>query len=328
MARIAIVGCGATGSRIARQLAVRGTHELVLIDADLDVAESLGRTLVSQVSWGSSIGDDPTIDVTMLAVDCGQHAALASEALHLGHDVVSVTDRLDDVAELLNMDEGARASGCRILAGAGMMPGLSDVLAKHGAAWFDELHEIHVAKFGTGGPACARQHHRALSGTCFDWRDGWQRRTGGSGRELVWFPEPVEAADCYRARLADPRLLRRSHPDVQRITARVAATRRDRMTMQLPMMRRPHPEGLLGAVRVELRGLIDGVQTEIVLGCAERPAVTAGVVAATAAEALAGSTIPAGSWGLAEVVEPIAFLEAVKNRGLRPEVFVGTGESY
>jgi hypothetical protein len=300
----------------------------VLIDADLDVAESLGRTLESQVSWGSSIGEDPTINVTVLAVDCGQHAALASEALHLGHDVVSVTDRLDDVAELLNMDEVARASGRRLLAGAGMMPGLSDVLAKHGAAWFDELHEIHVAKFGTGGPACARQHHRALSGICFDWRDGWQRRTGGSGRELVWFPEPVEAADCYRARLADPRLLRRSHPDVQRITARVAATRRDRMTMQLPMLRRPHPEGLLGAVRVELRGLIDGVQTEIVLGCAERPAVAAGVVAATAAETLAGSTIRSGSWGLAEVVEPIVFLAAVKNRGLRPEVFVGTGESY
>ena len=328
MARIAIVGCGATGSRIARQLAVSATHELVLIDADLDVAESLGRMLESQVSWGSSIGADPTIDVTVLAVDGGEHAALASEALHLGHDVVSVTDRLDDVAELLNMDQVARAKGRRLLAGAGMMPGLSDVLAKHGAAWFDELREIHVAKFGTGGPACARQHHRALSGICFDWRDGWQRRAGGSGRELVWFPEPVEAADCYRARLADPRLLRRSHPDVHRITARVAATRRDRMTMQLPMLRRPHPEGLLGAVRVELRGLIDGVQTEIVLGCAERPAVAAGVVAATAVETLAGSAISPGSWGLAEVVDPIVFLAAVKNRGLRPEVFVGTGESY
>ena len=300
----------------------------MLIDADLDVAESFGRTLESQVSWGSSIGEDPTIDVTVLAVDCGQHAALASEALHLGHDVVSVTDRLDDVAELLNMDEVARASGRRLLAGAGMMPGLSDVLAKHGAVWFDELHEIHVAKFGTGGPACARQHHRSLSGICLDWRDGWQRRACGSGRELVWFPEPVEAADCYRARLADPRLLRRSHPEVHRITARIAATRRDRMTMQLPMLRRPHPEGLLGAVRVELRGLIDGVQTEIVLGCAERPAVAAAVVAATAVETLAGSAISPGSWGLAEVVDPIVFLAAVKNRGLRPEVFVGTGESY
>ena len=54
------------------------------------------------------------------------------------------------------------ASGvCTWWSGAGFAPGLTCVLAAHGAARFDQVDEIHVAKSGTGGPACARQHHRA-----------------------------------------------------------------------------------------------------------------------------------------------------------------------
>ena len=78
------------------------------------------------------------------------------------------------------------------------------MLARHAAADLDEVDEIHVARLGTGGPACARLHHRALGGAALDWRDGgWLQRQGGSGRELCWFPDPVGAADCYRASLPD-----------------------------------------------------------------------------------------------------------------------------
>jgi len=193
-----------------------------------------------------------------------------------------------------------------------------------------------VSKFGTGGPDCARQHHRALKGLCFDWRDNQcQRRAGGSGRELAWFPPPVQAADCYRAALADPLLLIRQHPNIQRITSRMAATRRDRMTMHLPMLRKPHPEGLLGAVRVELRGVKEGRHLEVVLGCAERPAVAAGAVAATAAIILSDASSTSvtesgnhGAFGLAECVDAKQFLHLLRARGLRPELFVGADETY
>ena len=144
----------------------------------------------------------------------------------------------------------------------------------------------------------------------------------------MWFPAPVQAADCYRARLGDPRLLVRAHPGVRRVSARMAATRRDRLTMHLPMLRRPHPEGLLGAVRVELRGLQDDGQIERILGCAERPAVAAGAVAAATAAFVAEGQCPPGSYGLAEVVEARSFLHEVRGRGLRPEIFVGAAESF
>ncbi|MYJ29919.1 MAG: hypothetical protein F4072_08115 [Acidimicrobiaceae bacterium] len=204
------------------------------------------------------------------------------------------------------------------------MPGLTCLLARVGALEFDAVDEIHVAKVGTGGPACARQHHRALSSLAIDWRDGrWTRRAGGSGRELCWFPDPVAGRDCYRAALPDALLLVPAFPGVDRVTARMAATRRDRLTAPLPMMRRPHPEGGVGAVRVELRGWRRGERHVLVLGSQAKPAHGAAVVAAATALHLVGREAPAGAAGLASIPDPDRLLQAVAALGLRPSRFEG-----
>jgi hypothetical protein len=182
-----------------------------------------------------------------------------------------------------------------------------------------------VARLGTGGPACARQHHRALAGTALDWRDGgWLQRQGGSGRELCWFPDPVGAADCYRAALPDALLLVQAFPGVERITARLAATRRDRLTARLPMLRKPHPEGAVGAVRVEVRGRRGRRRETRILGAMDRPAVAAGAVAAVVAVAAArGDLATTGAAGLAQLVEPVGFLSELARRGVKAAVFEG-----
>lgn len=328
---IAIVGAGATGTRAARQLARRGdVSRIVLVDDGLGVAVSVAQSLGDRVqpAAGTEIPDDAA--AVILATRAGSHVDLAQRCVVAGQHVVSIADGIDDVRGLLDLDDLARSHAVKVVVGAGLMPGLSDVLAAHGRRWFDDVREVHVSKFGTGGPDCARQHHAALKGQCFDWRDGeWARRPGGSGRELAWFPSPVQAADCYRAALADPLLLVRSHPSVERITARMAATRRDRMTMHLPMLRRPHPEGLLGATRVELRGVANGHQLELVLGCAERPAVASGAVAATALQAVLESRDnETGARGLVEWFDALEMLRELRIRGLRPEIFVGAAETH
>ncbi len=330
VSRLAVVGCGATGTRVARQL-LRGDDRasVVLVDSTAGLAEHVAASLGPDVAWKDGTKPPKNCRIVILAMDCGDHVGAARRALEAGQHVISLSDRLADIRRLLQLNELAIDNDATLVVGAGMMPGLTDVLATHGAAWLDEVSEIHVSKFGTGGPACARQHHRSLKGICIDWRNGqWVRRAGGSGRELAWFPAPVQSADCYRAALGDPLLLVRAHPNVDRITARMAATRRDRLTMHLPMLRRPHPEGLLGAVRVELRGIVDGVQTEVVLGCAERPAVAAGTVAAaTAATLLRNPRLATGAMGLSELVDPIPFLHDLRIRGLIPEIFVGSSGS-
>jgi hypothetical protein len=263
-------------------------------------------------------------DVVVLAAP-GPQRSWAENVLERGGHVVSTSDDVGDVRALLDLDAEARERGCHVVVGAGFSPGLACVLAQHAAAAFDHVDEIHVAKVGTAGPACARQRHRSLSGRGLDWRDGaWFERRGGSGRELCWFPDPVRAVDCYRAASPEPLLLVPLFPGVRRVTARVSANRRDRLTARLPMLRPPHADGGLGAIRVEVRGRRGATRDESVLGAVDRPAVAAGVVAAVAALFAADGRLGRpGAGGLAALVDTIPFLAALADRGVRAATFEG-----
>ena len=326
MTRVAILGVGAVGARLARQLLSTGVDEVVLRDDLPDrlqaVAQSLGDGAVPD---GGAFTDPLDVDAVVLAGPGGAQASQAAAFLRRGVSVVSTSDDIDTVRDLLSMDHEARERGASVVVGAGFAPGFTCVLAVHGAVQFDVVHEVHVAKVGTGGPECARQHHRALGRTAVDWREGgWEERPGGSGRELCWFPDPIGAEDCYRGALPDALLLVPAFPGVDRVTARVAATRRDRLTARLPMLWPTHPEGGPGGVRVELRGERQGVTDVVVLGAMDRPAVAAGAVAAVAVQwVLDGRLRRPGAAGLAELVEPLPFLLELDRRGVRAAVFEG-----
>lgn len=324
--RVAVVGAGATGARAARQLASTDVvDEVVVADADPDVR----RKVAGLLGRDAEASDDevPEADVVLLASPAGTQGGLARTALRQGASVVATSDDIADVRALLDLDPEAVERSASVVVGAGFAPGLSCLLVRHGANALDEVDEVHVAKVGTGGPACAEQHHRALGDDGLDWRDGgWVRRTGGSGRELCWFPEPVGGRDCYRAAVPDPLLLVDALGPVSRVTARLAANRRDRLTAQLPMLRRPHPEGGPGAIRVEVRGARDGGRDVVVYGAMDRPAVAAGAVAAVAARAVGDGTIDRrGAFGLAAVEDPVPLLTDLADRGIRAAVFEGQG---
>jgi saccharopine dehydrogenase-like NADP-dependent oxidoreductase len=349
--KVALVGLGAVGTRVAHQMAAdpaitsliilhreprSGPLPAPLADArarpPLPSLESL--LAASSAATGPDIelrsgvvNDLPSdVDVVVLTHPSGVREQ-AEVALQRGAHVVSTADSPAEVRRLLALDGTARRLGRTVAVGAAMAPGLSCVLAAFGRARFDVVDQIHVASLGTGGPACARRHHAALSSMALDWIEGsWRRRPGGSGRELVWFPEPAGGADCYRAGLPDPLLLVPAFPDVKRVTARLAANRRDRTTSWMPMLRRPHPEGLVGAVRVELRGWRDGIAVVRVFGATARPAVIAGTVASLVGtwagqERLART----GAAGLAELVDdPGLFLRELHPRGIRTALFEGS----
>lgn len=325
--RALIVGAGAVGARTARQLhSADAVDDLVLVDVDGRRADAVAVSLGAPArvaTWHHELLD--AADVVVLAHPVG-HRSVAEAALERGTGVVSVTDSLTEAKALLHLDAEARERGLTVAIGAGFAPGLSCLLARHAASDLTAVDEIHVAKSGTGGPACARQHHRALAGEAVDWRDGaWLRRPGGSGRELCWFPDPLGGLDCYRAALPDPLLLHGAFPQATRVTARVSATRRDRVTARLPMLRRPHPEATIGAIRVEVRGGRGPAADTRTLGVLDRPAVAAGAVAAVAATWIVeGRMARAGAAGLAEMVpDPLGFLQALAARGVRAAVFEG-----
>lgn len=266
-------------------------------------------------------------DIVVLAHG-GEHAPGVPSLLDRDLHVVTVGDALDDAAALLDLDVDGTAGS--LVVGAAMSPGLSGLLARHLASSFAVVDEIHIAIHGTAGPACAREHHRSLSGLSPSWRDGhWVEDVGGSGRELCWFPEPVGAKDSYRARIASPLMLHRAFPEVERISARRSARRRDRFTAWMPMLRPPHPEGGVGALRVELRGAEpSGARRCVIVGVAELVGMAAAATAAAFVTAIGDGQVPSGLVVAGDASLPtLDLLRRVQSFGVRLQEFTGVPQS-
>jgi len=308
MPRVVVVGRGVVGQRISRRLPTVSAGVTIL-----DYDPRAGRPLPADV------------DVVVLAHG-GPHADVARAILDRGVAVVSISDGLDDVRALLDLDDRARDADVALVVGAGMAPGLAELLARMLASQLSTFEEIHLTTHGTAGPACARQHHRALRGRAVGFHDGtWIQRPAGSGRELSFFPEPVGPYDCYQGELASPLLVHQSFADVERISVRVSANRRDRFTAWLPMLSPPHREGGVGALRVEVRGSDgDGARVTSIVGVAELVGTAAAATAAAFAVEAIGGRLPVGvSRAGDDTLDTLGLLRTISQLGVRLQEFTG-----
>ena len=277
--------------------------------------EQLSEATLSQALGGASV---------VLLTAPGPSVSQARAGVQARVPVVSVSDDPSDVRCLLQLNAEAERAGVPVVVGAGMVPGLSCLLAAWAASLLDEVSEVHVASLGTGGAACAKRHRAALREAVEEWRDGaWARKVAGSGRELVYFPD-YAGVDCYRVNRPDPVLLVRAFPGLRSATTRAAASRRDHFASWLPRLPQPHAEGTAGALRVELRGWSAGGADTTVVGASGRPALLAGAVAAVAALRAASGQLRPGAGGLASLVaSPGEFLAELSERGVRLLAFEG-----
>jgi hypothetical protein len=319
---VGIVGAGVTGGYVATRLVEREVR-VAVFDEDPALAEQLARRVD-----GAVLTRPDELEVTDAVALChgGPHHPFAAELARAGVPTVSLSDGVDDLRAMLDLDVVAAQAGSTLVVGAGMAPGLSGLLAGHCARQVHSLEEIHVAIHGTAGPACARAHHRALASTALAWMDGqWVERPGGSGRELCWFPEPIGARDCYRAGLGDPLLLQRIFPTAGRVSARVSATRRDRLTARLPMLLPPHPAGGIGAVRAEVRGsAVDGARVTTIAGASGPVGALAGAVAAASVLRLLDDDLAVGvHQPCSSALDPPAMLRRLHDLGLVLQEFTG-----
>ena len=322
-----VIGAGAVGTKVAQQLLSSNTvDKIILRDTAPEKLGLASKTLGNRVEVEHfPFSQNMDADLVIVASPRGTQLEAVKKAVSLRRPTVVVSDGLSETVSILSLEKEAFEFGVPVVVGTGFAPGLSCVLTAYGKTLLEKTEEIHVSKMGTGGPACALVHHRALSRMSFGWReDKWDKRLGGSGRELLWFPEPVGPQDCYHAALSDPILLHNAFPEVSRISAKMAATRRDRFTAFFPMLSPPHDEGGVGAIRVELRGSNNGVQENIVLGVSEHPALAAASVTALTSEYILKQKINLNHMStLALIVEPSEFLSELTKRSIAVEIFEG-----
>lgn len=323
---IGIFGAGVVGARVAESLSIESQTSILVYDSSQIVAQRLARRLneTNSLIKATNRSELHRAKVVVLAGP-SPHTPVAKEFLGKGVSVVSTSDDIADCLNLLSLSELATENKATLIIGAASSPGMSGLLVRNLSKAFDSIDEVHIALHGTGGPACARQHHRALSGQSIGWHDGeWLRRPAGSGRELCWFPEPVGAYDCYRGELPDPLLIKRAFPELVRVTARVSATRRDRVFARLPMLIPPRAEGGMGGLRVEVRGTKNGERVVDVVGVAERVGQVAGVVSGCVARSISvGEISQPGAFVLGESSLPNeALLSRVMASGVQAHSFV------
>lgn len=310
--RIAVVGSGVVGSRLQRRLGS------IVPEASVVAVDSRRHDLAS-----TRLLDGVTVAVLTRP---GPHLRDSAALIRRGVAVVSVSDQVGDVRALMSSGVAAERAGVPLVVGAGMSPGLSGLLARLLAAEVAHVEDIHVSIHGTAGPACARQHHRALAHTAVSVLGGHEVvARAGTGRDLVWFPEPVGAYDCYLAEVPAPIVLHRSFPEARRITARMSANRRDRLTSRLPMLRPPHVEGGVGALRVEVGGLdVDGARCTVIAGVAELVGTaTAATAGAFVLEACRGRLEPGVVLPGDAALDTVDLLRTVERLGVRLQRFTG-----
>jgi Shikimate / quinate 5-dehydrogenase len=322
---VLLVGAGAVGVRAARQLLDTPGVDRVLVAARQGAkADEVAAALsVDAVPYGT-IPDG--VDAVALAVPGSAAVALAAEAVSAGVSVAAACDDREGVTGLLELDAPARERGVNVVAGCALAPGLTDVLACHAANALDEADEIHVARAGAAGEACATALRRARRERPVEWSDGAARVEPRLGPELVWFPDPVGARECVTVAGA-VETLHEAVPTVRRATMRAADVATPKRRVFGP---RRAPEDEWAAVRVEVWGSRSGAREGVVYGVLEHPAVAAGTVLGVAAARVAG-LLPElrlrvgepGARALGAHVEPPPFLAELARRGVKAAAFEG-----
>ena len=312
-----VCGAGLVGRRVARQLA--DSEEIGHVRVT-DRRARRAQTVVAALGADCSVmrwplGSLQGVDVVVTALAGDHDVEVARRAIDAGIPCVSVADSPSTIAGLRGLDAAARAAGVTVAIGAGFAPGLSELLAAHAAALFDDVDEVRVARFGWSGPASAASVRRTRRDVAALWRQGSWHEVGKL-EEQVWFPEPIGAIDCQVVR-PPAEIVVGAIPSAHAVTATLAEADRPR--------RRHARADALGAIRVEVWGRRDDSRDVVVYGAIDRVSIAAGAVAAVAALRLVDTAdpTPPGVHGVAELLDPMAALADLSARGVRSAVFEG-----
>lgn len=354
MGRIVVLGgCGDVGSHAVRELVETYEGTVTIADYRIELAKKLAAELGAKPEAAFVDANDEGTLVQALrgadaAVGCigpfyRYAAPVARAAVRAGVNYVDVCDDYGPIEELLALDAAAREAGITLVTGVGWTPGLTNLLAKKGAAELDEVEEIKVSWAGSAadstGLAVIMHVFYAVTGNVPTYKDGaWVHVPAGTETEVVEFPPPLGRVPVYHCGHPEPLTIPRYLP-VRSVSLKGALVpnwnnKLAPILARLGLIGTPERnlrtarlihavEGIfrVGGVpasgaRVDVTGLKDGVRRTISFGAAETMGKITGIPAALCARWLAAGRLPKGAYAPEGCLDPDPFLAELAGRGI------------
>jgi len=268
---------------------------------------------------------------------------VARAAVNAGINYVDVCDDYGPIPEILALDQAAARAGKTLITGLGWTPGLTNLLAKKGAAELDRVDEIKISWAGSAadstGLAVIMHVFYAVTGKVPTYKDGtWVDIPAATEREVVEFPQPLGRVSVFHCGhpepLTIPRYIQVANvslkgalvPDWNNALCSVFA----RLGLigtpakNLRVARIIHSiEGIfrLGGVpasgaRVDVIGRKDGQPRTVSFAAAETMGKITGIPAAIGARWLLEGKLPKGAFAPEGCLEPDPFLAELARRGI------------
>ena len=229
---VLLVGAtGAMGRRAATELIRTGDLERLTIAArnrgSLDNLAGLLRGSVDvRVDECDLLAEDLTAhfaghDVVLSAAGPGYllEDRCVEAAIAAGVDYISLNDDLDPAQSAAARDQEARSRGVTIVSGAGMAPGISNLLVALAARRLDEVQEVEISvgasSADSGGPA-TELHFLAMLGA-----GHFAESREARSPHPVYFPDPVGWVETFGVEHPEELALRAAHPSLQAFRFRV-----------------------------------------------------------------------------------------------------------
>ena len=234
--KILLLGCGFVGAEVARDLKETGDFSKLLIsDINLERPEKVASELSDErISADSGDVFDRKNIVSMMKefdiiADCTdiRHSMVALEAaIEAKKHYINLTGAMD--IEKLKLDREAKKSGISAMLSFGCSPGITNILAKHGANQLDEAETIQVSFEGSGGmvpspgllESCLHQFDMEESERSF-YEDGeYVKVPPFYGQKIVKFAEPVGERKTYIMAHGETRTIPRYIKGVRHVETR------------------------------------------------------------------------------------------------------------
>jgi len=344
-------GYGVVGRRIAALLAPSFVGRVVIAARDETKASALARQL-GQGTRGRrlDLADAASIDAALAGVGTIM-VCVSDHELHLLRAAISRGLAYTDIAPRLafwkgaeEMNAEARRTGARVLLGAGLSPGISNMMARQlkdaiGAAERIET-AILLSLRDEFGPDSLRHVLESVSQPFSVLEDGRSTSTLPFSRGVrVVFPEPVGSKTAYRFPWSDvvyypktlgvrtavgrfalePSWAGRLASVLVRLGATKGLGRPERMKAFLHLIERIKGRSSRGdafALAVTVQGA--GRTMRIGLSGRHQADATAAGAAELARQLAAGEVSSAGVWLPEEIVSPVRFFAMLAEHGFTP----------